>query len=239
MADLFNEVEEEVRREQATEFFKKYGAFLIGAVVLVLAAVAAWQFYDGHSERKAQSQTERFAAAALLAESGDFNGALAAFEALRKDAPARFAPLVDMQIAGAKQALEDRAGAIAAFEAAAKSSDQTLRHSALLRAAYLAAENEPWQQIETRVQPILREGGPFRLLALELVGVMAFDAGDVDTARGNFQQIADAEDVPPALQLRVERWLEVVGPAPDAGPTAPSAPNPQSTAPATATGESK
>jgi hypothetical protein len=232
VADLFNEVEEEVRREKATAFVNKYGAYIVGALVLVLASVAAWQFYRGYSERQAQARTERFEAAARLAESGDFTQALAAFEALRAESPARFAPLVDMQIGAAKVALEDRAGAIAAFEAAGKSSDQTLRHTALLRAAYLAAEEEPWQQIQTRLEPVLREEGPFRLLALELVGVMAFDAGEVDTARTTFQQIADAENAPPGLQLRVDRWLDVVGPAPEAAPPSPTPASP-------ATGESK
>jgi hypothetical protein len=46
MSDIFREVDEDVRRDQAAEFWKKYQTYIIAVVILVLLATGAWRFYD-------------------------------------------------------------------------------------------------------------------------------------------------------------------------------------------------
>ena len=43
MSDVFREVDEEVRKDRALTLWNRYGRFLIGGVVGVVAATAAWQ----------------------------------------------------------------------------------------------------------------------------------------------------------------------------------------------------
>ena len=41
MADIFHEVEEDLRRDQAAAIWNKYGNYIIGAALLLVLAVAA------------------------------------------------------------------------------------------------------------------------------------------------------------------------------------------------------
>ena len=46
MADIFQEVDEEVRREQLKKLWERYGNLIIAACVLVVVGVGAWRGYD-------------------------------------------------------------------------------------------------------------------------------------------------------------------------------------------------
>ena len=46
MADIFQEVDEEVRREQLKKLWDRYGNLLIAGCILIVAAVAGWRGYD-------------------------------------------------------------------------------------------------------------------------------------------------------------------------------------------------
>lgn len=43
MSDIFQEVEEDVRRERYEKLWKKYGNYIIALAVLIVAGVAAFQ----------------------------------------------------------------------------------------------------------------------------------------------------------------------------------------------------
>jgi len=44
VTELFDEVDEEVRREQLKKLWEKYSVFIIAAAFLVIAAVGGWRF---------------------------------------------------------------------------------------------------------------------------------------------------------------------------------------------------
>ncbi len=46
MADIFREVDEEVRRDKAAEFWKKYQNWIIGAAVLIILATGGWRYIE-------------------------------------------------------------------------------------------------------------------------------------------------------------------------------------------------
>ena len=45
MSDIFQEVDEEVRREQLKKLWDRYGNFVVAALILVVVGVAAWRGY--------------------------------------------------------------------------------------------------------------------------------------------------------------------------------------------------
>ena len=44
MADVFDEVDEELRRDRAEKLWKKYGAYVMGAAVAIVVAAGAYSF---------------------------------------------------------------------------------------------------------------------------------------------------------------------------------------------------
>ena len=92
MADIFKEVDEDLRRDQAAKVWKKYGAYVIGAAVALVLATAgfqAWRWWDveQRSERSAS-----YTAAVELLEQGTGEEAVAAFGSLAHEVLKQFGP---------------------------------------------------------------------------------------------------------------------------------------------------
>ena len=46
MADIFHEVDEEVRRERLQKLWDRYSIYLIALAVLIVAGIGAWRGYE-------------------------------------------------------------------------------------------------------------------------------------------------------------------------------------------------
>ena len=53
MSELFDEVDEEVRREQLKKLWDKYQIYIIALAVLIIAAVGGWRGYQYLEAKKA------------------------------------------------------------------------------------------------------------------------------------------------------------------------------------------
>src|SRR5487761_1006494 len=79
VADIFNEVDEEVRREQLKKLWERYGTYLIAVCVLVVIGVGAWRGYQWWQNQQAEKSGAVFEQAVELAEAGKPQQAEAAF----------------------------------------------------------------------------------------------------------------------------------------------------------------
>ena len=75
MSDIFDEVDEDVRRERFTKLWERYGNLVIALAVLVVLGVAGWRGYDYWRTK----QAEQFGATQAARENIDHlrNGAAA------------------------------------------------------------------------------------------------------------------------------------------------------------------
>ena len=85
MSDIFQEVDEEVRREQLKKLWDRYGNYAVAAVVLVVVIIAAWRGYQWWEAKKAAESGAAFEAAVTLAEGGKHADAEAAFAKIVAD----------------------------------------------------------------------------------------------------------------------------------------------------------
>lgn len=227
MTDIFEEVEENVRRDKLQEFWKKYGTLLIAAAVALVAGVGGVGVYRSWNAERSKDASQEFVSLQQLAA----NDPLAAepkFAAFAKSAHGGYKALAEMQRADLLQAQGDLPGALLALENAAKlSSDKSVRQSAQLRAAYIAAESAPFEALEARLKPLIEGGGAFGYLARELLAIEAFEAGKSDRARAEFDYLATAFDAPQGVRERAQRYSAVIGPAPDAAAEQSPASGPQ------------
>ena len=53
------EVDENLRRDQAQDFLKKNGPWIVGAILLFLAAVAGWLYWQDRQQKQAEAETEQ------------------------------------------------------------------------------------------------------------------------------------------------------------------------------------
>ncbi|WP_162917297.1 tetratricopeptide repeat protein [Dongia deserti] len=187
MADIFHEIEEDLRRDQAAAIWKKYGNFIIGvALVLVLAVAAHWGWREYSTRQQLQASADFLAAAAAsdlkqreaalstVAAEGGIYGALARFR------------LAETAIeAGDK----DKARGILGEIAKDQGTDKPLRDLAAIQAALLELEIGKPENAAELVKDLMKEGESYRLSALEITGLAALAAGDKEKAKASFEAV--------------------------------------------------
>ena len=52
MANIFREVDEDIRKERYINLFRKYGVYVIAIIVIIVGTLAGIQFYSGHQVNK-------------------------------------------------------------------------------------------------------------------------------------------------------------------------------------------
>jgi hypothetical protein len=211
MSDIFREVDEEVRRDQAVEFWKKYQNYIIAAIVLLLLATAGWRFYEWRRIEAAQAAGARFEDALSLERSGKSGEASADFAKLAANAPKGYAILARMADA-ASLAKSDPTRAIAAYDKLSNddSVGPLFREAARLRAASLRLDNGQAEQAKKALEGLAAPTGAFRSTARELLGAAALAAGDFDGAGKWLDMIAADPEAPPSARQNAEMMLGLV-----------------------------
>lgn len=224
MADIFNEIDEDLRRERLGKIWSRYGAYIIGLAVLIVLGVAAWRGYEWWQTREAAASGARFAAALKLAEEGKHAEAQAAFTAIARDGSSGYRVLARFR-AAAELAYSDKAAAVAAYDALAGENgvDPLARDVARIRAGLLLVDTASLADIEARMKPLDTPTGAFRNSAREIIGLAQYRAGDYDAATKTFEGLLAEADLPPGMRQRAElmRTLAAAG----APPPASVAPN--------------
>lgn len=230
------EVDETLRQERVMTMLRRYGVWLLGAFVAFLVVIGGWQLWQAHSTNQARNQADDYAAAQQLVRDGDLAGARTAFEALTTEGSRVYRTMATMELAGIIAQEGDLQAALTKFdEAAEMANDPTLRETAQLRAAYIAAETQDFQALQARLQPMIDSESRVSYLARELLAVEAWEAGNLDLARSTMENLTLALNAPDAVRQRAQVALAVIGPAP-AGAAAEGG---ASETPAPAEGESK
>jgi hypothetical protein len=211
VADIFQEVDEEVRREQLQKLWQRYGHFAIAGCILIVVAVGGWRGYDWWQAKKAAESGAAFEAAVSLAETGKHQEAEAAFAKLATDGTASYRTLARLREA-AELARTDKAAAVKAYDeiAADKSAGQVIDDLATLRAAFLLVDTAPYSEIRARLEPLTGADKTFRHSARELLALSAWKAGDMTVARQWTDMIITDPQSPEATRSRAEVLGELI-----------------------------
>lgn len=208
MADVFREVDEEVRREQLLKLWQRHSKHVIGAVAaVVVLALAIFGWREWQEQRRIERANSYLAAAALspaeaveaLEELGGTGGGYAVLSRLR-----RAASLAE---------LDRKAEALAAFDEIARDRDvpQPYRDLAVLLYAQNGLGQTDAADIARRLEPLTAAENAWRFTALELTALAELSAGNGSKARVLFLTIADDPGAPAGLRGRA---AEIAGTLP-------------------------
>ncbi len=212
-----NEVDEHLRRDRALDVAKAYGPWLIGLFALFILGLGGWQAWKALSTNASRDHAQEFAAAQAMVEAGNLAEAKTEFERLSTEGSRSYRAMAQMEHAGILVQEGDLEAALAGFDAAAETApDQTMRESAQIRAAYLAADLQDFPALRTRLEPLINSSTRVQYLAKELLAVEAWEAGETTLARDTLEQLTLAFDAPDTVRQRAQIALSVLGPAPAA-----------------------
>ena len=205
MADIFHEVDEEVRREQLKKLWDRYNIYVIGAAILIVAGIGAWRGYEYWIARKAAAAGAAFEAATALNEQAKFAEAEAAFAKVAADAPEGYRVLARMRAAGALAQVRP-ADAVKAYDEI--SADASLgpiwQDLAAIRAGLLLVDSASLVDMRKRLEPLAEPTRSFRHTARELLALSAWRNRDFSTARRYLEMIATDAESPIGTRARAD-----------------------------------
>jgi hypothetical protein len=213
VSELFDEVDEEVRREQLKKLWDKYSIYIIALALLIIAGVGGWRGYQYLEAKKAAEAGAAFDRAVELSEQNKHAEAEAAFADLAAKGPSGYRMLARLR-AAAEVAARDKAAAAKMFDeiAADTSVAAADRDLARIRAAQLLLETTSYPNMLQRLEPAAGKDGAFRHSARELLALSAWRANDATATRQWLDMIANDGDTPPGLRSRAEALQALLPP---------------------------
>jgi len=218
VADIFQEVDEEVRRERLAQLWKQYGNLVIAACVLLVVGVGAWRGYEWWQNKKAGESGVAFENAVMLAQAGKHQEAEAAFAKLASDGTAGYRTLSRLREA-AELEPTDKSAAVKAYDALAadNSVGAVIQQLAAVRAGYLLVDTAPYSEMRSRLEPLTAADKIYRHSARELLALSAWKSGDSSAVKQWTGMIISDPRSPDGTRSRAEVLSELIAAAGDKG----------------------
>lgn len=200
---FLREVDENLRRDQAEQFFKKNMPLIIGAVLLLLGAIAGFLYWQNQQAEAAARDSEALTAA------------MEALGNRQPNAAARLDPLLDSSSDGiaAQAALTkaasllmkgDRTGAIALYKSLAENDSQAqpIRDLATIRMTALEFDTLEPAAVIARLAPLAKPESAWFGSAGEMTGMALIKQNKNQEAGRLFAAIAASKTVPVSIRSR-------------------------------------
>jgi hypothetical protein len=213
VSELFDEVDEDVRREQLKKLWDRYSIYIIAGAFLIVAAVGGWRGYEYLEAKKAAEVGAAFDAAVELSEQNKHAEAEAAFTKLAATAPSGYRTLARLR-AAAEVASRDSQAAVKIYDeiSADRSVGAAEQDLAKIRAAGLLLETTTYPNMLQRLETAARPDATFRHSARELLALSAWHANDTAATRQWLDMIANDGETPSGLRSRAEALQALLPP---------------------------
>ena len=201
---FLREVDENLRRDQLKDIAKKYGAWIVAGLVLFLAAVGGWLYWQDRQEKAAAQDSEVLAQIYTDIGARKIGNVPQRLDALTEQSSG--ALKASAMLARAAVAIEqnDRAAATAKFHQVAADEDlpQAYRDLGLIRATAMEFDTIRPEQVIARLQPLTKPGNPWFGSAGELTAMALVKQGKKLEAGRLFAAMAADQQVPESIRAR-------------------------------------
>ncbi|MEM6761287.1 MAG: tetratricopeptide repeat protein [Pseudomonadota bacterium] len=213
MTDIFQEVEEDLRRERLKRIWDRYGIFVLVAAVLIVIVTAGWRGYDAWNTSQQRAAGDAFVAALTAAEATQTAGAAEQLVTFAEDAPAGFGMLAKFRAATTYNLADqpDEAVAILRSLTTDSSIDSVYQDLARTRLAQVLIDGGSYDEAKQTLSPVAEDASnPFNKSAQEMMGLASYAAGDMAEARRWFTAVESAAGTPPGLRARARFMLALL-----------------------------
>ena len=210
---FMREVDENLRRDRMQEFAKRYGGWVVVAVVLFLAISGGFLYWKHLREQRSQEQVERLALTFKNIGAGNLAGAPQQLDAISGSSSKAVRATALFTRAAVAIQQNDVKLAIAKYREIAE--DDSLpapyRDAALIRQTALEFDSLQPQQVITRLQPLTKPGNPWFGSAGEMTAIANLKQGQRSQAGQLFAAIAKDKGVPEPMRERAAQLAGTLG----------------------------
>jgi hypothetical protein len=213
VSELFDEVDEEVRREQLKKLWDKYSIYIVALALLIVAGVGGWRGYQYLEAKKAAEAGDAFNKAIELAEQNKHTEAETAFADLAAKGTYGYRLLSRFRLAAEVQKRDPKA-AVQMFDelAADRSIGAEQQELARVRAGGLLVDSASYADMKQRLEADTAPNATFRHVARELLALSALRANDSTAARKWLEMISSDTETPPSVRSRADALQALLPP---------------------------
>lgn len=211
MADIFREVDEEVRQDRIQLAVIRNWGWILLAGLLIVGGVGAWRGYAYWRQQQDEAAGGRYLDALKLARDGKGTEAVAALDDVARTGTRGYAVLARFR--GAAQVGSTApADGVKAFDVLAEDPaiEPALQDVARLRAAILLVDTADLKTMQTRLRPLADANNAMRNPAREVLALAALKANDFDAAGQSLDAIVADPAASGAARQRAGALLALV-----------------------------
>lgn len=211
MTDIFSEIEEDIRKDRAKRIWSRFGRYIIGGALLLVALVAAWRGWEIYTTSQARAAGDRFEDAVALLDSDEEAG-LTALQEISNAGPDGYAALARFRSASALASADDFDGAMTSLRSIVDdaSVNPLLQDVARIRLGYLLLDHGDASEIEGLLIELSDTTNPFSHSAREIRAFAAMRAGNKDQAQALFLELVGDFNSPEPIRSRARVALDVL-----------------------------
>jgi len=223
---FLREVDDELRKEQVSNFVTRYGWWLAAAVVLFLGAIGGWLWWQARQEAATATEAETLLKALESMEAGNRAAAAPKLAELARSEVEGYRAAALFARANSETAAGNAPAAIATLRSIAGNQDfdQSYREAALIRQTALEFDTLQPRVVVQRLRPLARPGSAWLGSAGEMLGIAYLKLRRPDLAGPVFAQIGRDEHVPASIRTRAVQMAGSLGVSAIDDPAAPAAP---------------
>jgi hypothetical protein len=205
LSDIFQEVDEELRRERLKQLWERHGNLIVALALVIVVGVAGWRGYQWWDAKKAAEAGTAFEAALALSEAGKHAEAEAAFAKVAADGTASYRVLARFSEA-AELGETDPQAAVKAYDALAADSriGRVMQDLAAVRASLILLDTAPYSELAARLEPLTANDRAFHNTAREVLAFSAWRSSDVAAVRRWVDLIMSDAETPPGIRDRAQ-----------------------------------
>lgn len=222
---FLREVDENLRRDQMEQFARRYGKWLIAGIVIFLAAIAAYLYWQSQQREQVSERTEELMSIYTDIAAGNVEQAKKRLEPLAEaDNDVVRATALLTQAALALES-NDRETALAKYRAlSSEDYPEPYQNLGLVRSTALEFDALKPEQVISRLEPLAKPGEPWFGTAGEMTAMAYIKQGQDRKAGELFAAIAADKQLPETIRSRATQIAGTLGV--DASPVAPQAAQP-------------
>jgi hypothetical protein len=212
--DVFlREVDDALREDEMRTAFQRWGKLAVVGVVVLLAGLAGYLFWQQHTHQAAAKQGEQLTVALDDVQAGRLDDGAKKLTALAADSNDGTKAAAQMMQAGIAIEQGKPADAVKLFEAVAANTGapQPYRDLATIRAVATNFDAMKPEDVVTRLKPLAEPGKPWFGSAGELLGLAYLKQGKNNLAGPLFAAISRDKEVPDTLRARTRQLAGLLG----------------------------
>ena len=209
MSDIFNEIDEDIRRERYQKLWKTYGKFLILAVILFFVLAAIYITWTNYLDNLKQKEGEIFSSSLELIENESWESASLKLSNLYNSSSSGYRSLAKLQHASVLVKNNKIDEAIIIYRDLINDEKSNIiyrdlaRYFVIIHTFDIAEDSE----IIENLAYLLEEGNPWYYPARELEGFRLLKLGNYKESKGIFLSLSEDIEVPSGIRMRSAEML--------------------------------